>query len=87
MFTGVWRDFEYVFVILLCTPPKKAKSLQMGPQNTLGDTWTPCLYDLGPIFGQIGPYRRKFFGTSYEGVPWMGPKSKIGSKMLWITFF
>ena len=90
MFTGVWRDFWICLSDFTSQAPQKRKILA---QNIFSGRRKPLFYSrfcdfyLGPIFGQIGPIVGNTLGHLMKAFSWIGPKSKIGPKMLWNTLF
>ena len=66
--------------------PKKAKSLQMRPQNAFSGHLKPFVCsifcDSCAIFGHIGPIVGNALGPLMKAFPWIGPKSEKGPKML-----
>ena len=88
LFTGAWRDSWMRPSVLTSQPPKKATSLQMGPQNTFSGHPKPVVLEYSLWFrGQIGPIVGNALGHLLKAFPWMGPKAKIGPKVLWNTLF
>ena len=72
--------------------PKRAKSLQMGPQNTfkqpLRHYKIRCLRAFRSYFCPNRSYSKQHLGPNLEGLLRIGPKGpKIGPKMLSNTLF
>ena len=72
MFTGVWRDFWMCLSDLTLQTPKSAKSLQMGPQNTvkqpLRHDKIRCLRACRSYFYPTRSYSKQHLGPNLEGV-------------------